>query len=74
MADSLNQVGKQLKKGQDRGRYNIARYARNFPVIERLRDSFDTTTPFKMELHIVQNQNTKITIIFFEPFCCGGIG
>lgn len=71
MNDSLRQVARQLRKNQDRTDYNLSRYARNFPLVERTRDTFTSELSFDMELTTVPNQNTRITFKFFEPLPAG---
>lgn len=72
MGDTLRQVAKQLRKNQERTNYNLSRYARNFPLVERARDSFTSSLSFNMEIQAVPNQKTRITFNFFEPFTTGG--
>lgn len=71
MADKLNQVGKRLKKNQDSTRYNLSRYSRHFPKIERSRDSFTSVLPFSMEFPSVAGQKTRITFNFANPLPTG---
>jgi hypothetical protein len=70
--DSLNQAAKQLRGNQERTGYNLSRYSRHFPLVEKVRDSFDSTLPFLMDLTILPQQNTRITFNFLEPTPCGG--
>lgn len=75
--DNLNQAGKAFKKTQQKGKYTQSAYERNFPFIERARDSIDCNHPFMMEVPVVDGQKTRITLIFMEPYYpnpCGGIG
>lgn len=74
MSDTLNQVAKRLKQNKNTTEYNSTRYAMNFPMIERVRDSFTATIPFQMEIKALPNQSTKITLIFYEAIPCGTVG
>jgi hypothetical protein len=74
MSDTLNQAAKQLKKNKERTNYTVGRYSQNFPLIERLRDSFTSDLPFTMEVICISGQKTRITFNFYEPVPCGDVG
>jgi hypothetical protein len=68
-SDRLDQVGKYLGENKRDIDYAERRYAENFPLVERLRDSLDATHPFVVEfLTTHENNNVMITITFIEAF------
>lgn len=67
--DTLKQASKNLKRTKDRTEFTVNRAHKNFPLIERLRDSFGTTHPFNMEFQTYgADDSVHATFIFKEIF------
>lgn len=67
--DTLKQSSKNLKKTKDQTQFVVNRVNRNFPLIERLRDSFGVTHPYRMEFKTYEaNDLVHVTFIFAELF------
>ena len=67
--DTLKQTGKSLKETKTDTNYSLKRVSKNFPLVEKLRDSFDTTRPFIIEFKTYgSNDDVKLTLIFTEAF------
>jgi hypothetical protein len=68
-ADNLKQTGKVIGKTRNTADYAVKRVQKNFPIIERVRDSFDVEHPFVMEfLTNRDEQDVTITIQISEAF------
>ena len=67
--DTLRQAGKLLHKTKRDTEYAIKRTTRNFPLVDKLRDSFDTTHPFVMEFRTFNSDDSvEVTLTFTEAF------
>ena len=68
--DNLNQLGKALRKNKDESSNNTRRIALNFPLVERKRDFFGLTRPYRMEFFSfnTKQESFHLNIKFLEIF------
>lgn len=67
--DNLKQTGAILRKNKRDSDFVTRRVEANYPLIERLRDSFDTSTIYVMEFRTQRAGNVvEMTIEFKESF------
>ncbi len=68
-ADTLRQASKRLSKTKKDTDYALDKVQRNFPIVERLRDSFDASHTFLIEFKTFgKDDYVEVTFIFTEAF------
>lgn len=64
--DKINQVGKYIKNSKQQSKYSLDRYSEIFPLVEKIRDSFNTDLPFTMEFKIKVSNNSLFLDLDFN--------
>jgi len=68
MRDSINEVGKLLRKTKNNSEAALRRHALNHPRVDRVRDLFDDVVPFEMEFETKpQEHSFNMDLYFNKP-------
>lgn len=66
--DKIKQVGNYMRKTRQQGDFTVRRYNEIFPLVERVRDNFDSDFPFKMEFKTKIRKNQILLDLNFNMF------
>jgi hypothetical protein len=66
MRDSINEVGKSLRKTKENSEAALRRYAPTRAKIERIRDIFDDVIPFEMEFETKDSEKLMSLDLYFN--------
>lgn len=67
-SDSLNQIGRFVKKTRQNSDYALKRYHANLPTVENVRDVFDPDIPFEMAFKTRRKEDkVSLNLTFREP-------